>query len=72
MLFKINRNINFDKEMRILMKMLTVKRNEKEERKYTSMCASHLVFQTNKQVLTSYMNSTQKIKHTVPRGVYAR
>ena len=37
MIFKINRNINFDKEKRILMKILTVKRNEKEERKYTSM-----------------------------------
>lgn len=56
--------------MRILTKILTVKRSEKEERKYTSVCASHLVFQANKQVLTAYINSTQKAKHTVPHGVY--
>lgn len=53
------------------MKILTVKRSEKEERKYTSGRCYHLVFHANQQVLTAYINSTQKAKHTVPHGVYA-
>lgn len=34
------------------------------------MCASHLAFQANRQVLSAYINSSRKIKHTVPQGVY--